>query len=322
VALAFVVHAVPIRDRCDGKGPCEPGLLTTMAGARVGTVAALLVVYFVATVVWAARWRALLGLARVPLGLGETWRITLESQAGGIVLPGGIGGDALRVGFVVGKGGALPTVLSSVLLDRVIGLVTVSGMAAALAAGTATAGSTPQLLLVLGSIPVAFVLGLVVLRWRAVREMPLLARGPLARVAGPVLGYLGDPGAPVAVLKGLGWSLLVSVAHLASIRGLVFALGGTPREELWVYLGTTMSFIVSAIPAVPGAWGTGDAAFLYFFTTKAGLAPSVALGVSMVYRLFWYASGGVGAVLYLLRSHASPPGGESARTADRSTPRA
>ena len=42
--------------------------------------------------------------AKVKLGPLQAWRVTLESQAGGIVLPGGIGGDALRVGFVVGKG--------------------------------------------------------------------------------------------------------------------------------------------------------------------------------------------------------------------------
>jgi uncharacterized membrane protein YbhN (UPF0104 family) len=279
---------------------------TTMEGANLGIVFGLLAVYFLATVLWATRWRALLGLARVPLKLGETWRITVEAQAGGILLPGGIGGDALRVGFVVGKGAKLATVLSSVLLDRVIGLVTSSAVATALAAAMLSGGHMPDVFVVLAAIPVAFVLGIALLRWRRVSELPFLARGPLSRVARPVLDYVGDPGAPRAIAKGLAISVLVSAAHMVILRGLVTAFGGVPTEEVWIYLGTTMSFIVSAIPALPGGWGTADAAFVFFFG-KAGLAPSVALAVSLVYRLFWYASGGVGAVLYLLRSHAPPP---------------
>ncbi|MGO8996490.1 MAG: lysylphosphatidylglycerol synthase transmembrane domain-containing protein [Polyangiaceae bacterium] len=306
-ALAFVVYAVPIRDHCDDptKLKCEPGLLTVLAGARVGILAGLLALYFFATLAWAARWRALLALAKVPLGLLETWRITLEAQAGGILLPGGIGGDALRVGFVTGKGADLPTVIAAVLLDRAIGLVTVAALAAAFAATTVDGAHIPKLLVVLASIPVAFVAGLVLLRWKPLARAPFLARGPLAKVAQPVLEYLGEPGAPRAILIGLALSFVVSATQLLTIRGFVTALGGTPTSELWVYVGTTMAFIVGAIPALPGGWGTSDAAFVFFFA-KAGLAPSLALAVSLVYRLFWYSSGGVGAVLYLLRSHASP----------------
>jgi uncharacterized protein (TIRG00374 family) len=106
------------------------------------------------------------------------------------------------------------------------------------------------------------------------------------------------------MVTGVAIGLVVSACHLLVVRGLVTALGGVPASELWVYVGTTMAFIVSAIPALPGGWGTGDAAFVFFFE-KAGLTPSTALAVSLLYRLFWYSSGGVGAVLYLLRSHST-----------------
>jgi uncharacterized membrane protein YbhN (UPF0104 family) len=66
-----------------------------------------------------------------------------------------------------------------------------------------------------------------------------------------------------------------------------------------------MAFIVGAIPALPGGWGTGDAAFV-FFLSKAGLAPSTALAVGLLYRLFWYCSGGIGVVLYLRRREGAP----------------
>jgi len=350
VAFAFVAYAVPIRDRCDDPASqgasgaerirvavsregeacvlhrpsgdvrlpavdcarlrCEPGLASTMEGARVGLLALLLVAYFAGTLAWAARFRALIVLAGVPVTVIETWRITLESQAGGILLPGGIGGDALRVGFVVEKGGDLTTVIAAVLLDRVIGLVTVAGLASALAAYSG-GGELGPLCLVLGSIPLVFVVGLVAVRWGPLAGASIFSRGPLARIAGPVFAFLGNPRAPRAIGQALAISVLVSMTQLGVIRGIIAALGGAPSAERWVYMGTTMTFIVGSIPALPGGWGTSDAAFV-FFLGKAGLAASIALAVGLLFRLFWYSSGGVGALLYLLRQHASPsiPAGE------------
>jgi uncharacterized protein (TIRG00374 family) len=95
------------------------------------------------------------------------------------------------------------------------------------------------------------------------------------------------------------------------IRGLVFALGYTPSMEGWVYVGTAMAFIVAAIPALPGGWGTADAAYVFFFGF-AGLPKGVALAVSLLFRLFWYLSAVVGAILHL--SGARPPTGLRAST--------
>jgi uncharacterized membrane protein YbhN (UPF0104 family) len=195
-------------------------------------------------------------------------------------------------------------VIAAVLLDRAIGLVTLAGLAAVFAAATLDGGQVPGLLLFLAAIPVAFVLGLVLPRWGPIARAPFLVRGPLASVARPVLAYLGEPGAPRAILTGVLISLIVSGAQLATIRGFVVALQVTPSADLWVYVGATMSFIVGAIPALPGGWGTSDAAFI-FYLSRAGLAASTALAVSLLYRLFWYSSGAVGAVLYLLRQHAA-----------------
>jgi uncharacterized membrane protein YbhN (UPF0104 family) len=210
------------------------------------------------------------------------------------------------VGFVVGKGASLPTVIAAVLLDRAIGLVTLAGLAAAFAASFG-GGELGPLVKVLGAIPVAFAGGLVLLRWEPIARAPFFVKGPLARLARPVLDYLGDPRAPGAVLAGLAISAVVSGTQLTVVRGLVSALGGEPNPERWVYVGTTMAFIIGAIPALPGGWGTSDAAFMVFLG-KAGLAPQIALAVSLLYRLFWYSSGGVGAVLYLLRQHAGSSG--------------
>jgi uncharacterized membrane protein YbhN (UPF0104 family) len=65
-----------------------------------------------------------------------------------------------------------------------------------------------------------------------------------------------------------------------------------------------MAFVVSAIPALPGAWGTADAAYVYFLGL-AGLPAGTSLAVCLLFRLFWYLSGVAGAVLHVARPRPS-----------------
>jgi uncharacterized membrane protein YbhN (UPF0104 family) len=355
VALAFVAWVIPLRDRCwDPRSPqstrvavsraasecvlhlrsgdvpidagecaqlrCEPGVVPTLAAARLGVLLALLAVYAGGTLAWAARWRALLGFAGIDIRLGEVWRLSIEAQAGGILLPGGIGGDAFRIASVVSRPAAvrpsLAIVVASVLLDRAIGLSLIAAVACALGlafAGHAVGFDAGTLLAVLAAIPVAVFVGIFVLR--AAPEAALAKLFGTSRigraveqVVSPVLAYVRDPRAPRAIAWAVAWSLIVAASQLAVVRGLVTALGATPSlvggGEKWVYVGAAMAFIVGAIPALPGGWGTADATYVFFFGL-AGLAPGVGLSVCLLFRLFWYLSGIVGAILYLTRSGAS-----------------
>lgn len=367
-ALAFVVWIIPVRDRCwdpgapsstrvavsrgagtDGctlhvasgdvaidreacaKLRCEPGVVSTFADARLPVVLAMLALYAFGTLAWAARWRALLSLAGMPLSVARVWRISIEAQAGGVLLPGGIGGDALRVTSVLAgfpKDTKAPRpwalVVASVLLDRAVGLAVLSGLAATL--GLAYRSPSPGaglLVATLLAIPVAFVLGLAVLRLRffAVADAAEGSAGSGAvgprwmRALAPVLAYLRDPHAPRAIATAAMLSIVVAAVQFATIRGLVFALGAVPAEEKWVYVGTAMAFIVGAIPALPGAWGTADATYVFFFGL-AGIAAGPALAVCLLYRLFWYLCAVVGAILH---ASGAPPaaaalGADSANT--------
>ena len=340
-ALSFVVWMIPIRDRCwDPRAPqstrvavtrsedacvlhlrtgdvsvgaaqcadlqCEPGVVSTFAHARVGILAGLLAVYALGTLAWAARWRALLAFAGIDLPLLKVWRISIEAQAGGILLPGGLGGDALRIASVVAR----PTVpgearspativVASVLLDRAVGLSLIAGVAALM--GVASGGlAAGPLVVFLGSIPLGVLLSLVVLRLAPAALIARLAKGRGGRVVGPVLAYLRDPRAPRAIATAVALGVVVAVVQFVVIRGLVFALGAVPTEEKWIYVGTAMAFIVGAIPALPGGWGTADAAYVFFFGL-GGIGSGVALAVCLLFRLFWYLSGLVGAILRVAR---------------------
>ncbi len=345
-ALAFVAWVIPLRDRCwdaqsqastrvtvsrDDAGcvlhvhsgdvridkdecshlTCEPGLVSTLGRARPNVLAAMLAIYAVGTLAWAARWRALLAFAGVDLPLMRVWRISIEAQAGGVLLPGGIGGDALRVASVLAR---MPRdgptarpwtiVVASVLLDRALGLAVIAAVAAVLglAFRSPAVGAGP-LVAFLTAIPAAVALGLFVVRRLPGMPRPL-SGGRFERVVGPVLAYVRDPRAPRAIATAAALSLLVAAAQFATLRGLVLALGVVPTEEKWIYVGAAMAFIVGAIPALPGGWGTADAAYVFFFGL-AGLLPGAALAVCLLYRLFWYLCAAVGAVIYVTGSSSS-----------------
>ncbi len=350
VAVSFVAWMMPVRDRCwDPHAPrstrvavtqvdgpaggctlhlrsgdvsidapacaqltCEPGIVSTFQHAHLGVILAMWGVYWLGTIAWAARWRALLAFAGIELPLGKVWRISVEAQAGGILLPGGLGGDALRVASVV----ALPTrpgearapmsiVIASILLDRSVGLAFIAGLAALMGVLSGGVQAGP-LVAVLGAVPVGVVVGLVALRVAPPALVARVSKGRVGAVLGNVLAYVRDPRAPRAIATAALFSVGVAAVQFAVIRGFVLALGGEPNGEKWVYVGAAMGFIVSAIPALPGGWGTADAAYVFFFGL-AGISSGVALAVCLLFRLFWYSSGVVGAILHIARREAPAP---------------
>jgi uncharacterized membrane protein YbhN (UPF0104 family) len=341
VAVAFVVWMTPMRDRCwDARAPgstrvavtrgaagcvlhvrsgdvtidarecarlrCEPGLLSAFARARGGLVAGLFGLYVLATLAWAGRWRALMSFAGIDLSLTQVWRISIEAQAGGVLLPGGIGGDALRIASVLARPARTDAprapaaiVVASVLLDRAVGLALIAGLAAILGVASGGLGAGPPAA-VLAAIPVAILGGLVVLRRAPIHRIRPLSEGRVGRVVGPVLAYLRDPRAPRAIATAAVLSAIVAAVQLGVVRGLVLALGAAPTHEKWIYVGTAMAFIVGALPTLPGGWGTVDAAYVVFFGL-AGVGSGVALAVCLLFRLFWYGLAVAGAVLHLIR---------------------
>ena len=289
-ALCFVAYAVPLRD-----------LMTTLRAANLPALVALFALYVLGTVVWAMRWRALLGIADVRLSLGEVWRVTLEAQAGGILLPGGVGGDALRVTYVKSKAPEAPLskVIASTLADRVVGLSTLAAVASAAALGFGATGLGPYLP-VLVAIPVASVLGVLVLRQPRLARAGFMSRGIGARLLRPLLEYAVARGGPRALVRGVVASLAVSAVQLAVVRGILAAIGAHPTLEAEVYVGTTLAMMVAALPALPGGWGTADAAYV-FFLGSAGVPAPAAVATCLIYRVFWYATGLSGAVAAVAR---------------------
>ena len=301
VALALVVKLVPFRDHHCTPAGCEPGLLTTLAHAKPLYLVLAVVVYMAGIFFWAMRWRALLSIADVRPSVLAVWRISIEAQAGGVILPAAVAGDALRVAYVreQNPGSDLAKIIASILADRLVGLATLATVAllGALVFHIEAAGPLVPLL---AAIPVGAVAMFFVLRIPSLRTSKLVDNRLVARFAKPMLEYAAAPDGPRALSKSIGFSLLVSGSQLLVIRILVAALGGVPSSEAWVVVGTTLTFMVAALPAAPGGWGTTDAAYVYFLG-KAAIAAPIAASVCLIFRVLFYALAALGAVLNVSR---------------------
>jgi uncharacterized membrane protein YbhN (UPF0104 family) len=338
VALGMVAYVVPFRDRCYdarvgastrvalsrvengcviyvGSGEiklsqpecarltCEPGLVQVVHRASVPSLLMLVVAYLAATVLYAFRWRALLAVSGITLSVAELWRVSTLAQMGGVLLPGGVGGDALRIVSARERGVATGIAAATIVLDRFIGLATLSALALALAVAMGVSWS-PMLLLLLGiALGVPTALCLIVGRARRWTGQPL---GRLERVR-TIIDYFGTEGAGRHAAKAFGWSFAVSASQLLIVRAIVLGFGEHPKVEGWVYAGTAVSMMVGALPGLPQGWGTTDAAFVYFLD-KAGIAAAGALGVCLSYRLLYYVYVLVAVGLHAASRHSQRPG--------------
>lgn len=196
-----------------------------LSGARVGWLAAALIVGCMSQLSAAVPWALLLprhpGL-RWPLLTRAFLRASFASQ----VLPTGVGGDALRtaeVGRVAGYGGALAALAGS----RVLGLLAMGLWAAAagwMLAGDGTALTVVSMAFLAGVLAlgaVAFGADQVVHRV-PLRRAPRRLRRPIEEMATNLRGYRSHPARLAAVLAVslAGWGLnLVSMVLFARALG-------------------------------------------------------------------------------------------------------
>ena len=191
--------------------------------------------------------------------------------------------------------------VASVLLDRAVGLVAHRGARRLWASVSGGLRAGPLVVVAGGDSRRLRASALVVLRRAPPALVERLVDGARrAASSGRCSAYVRDPRAPRAIAAAAALSVVVAAVQFVVIRGLVFALGAVPDGEKWVYVGTAMAFIVGALPALPGGWGTADAAYVFFFGL-GGIAGGAALAVCLLYRLFWYLFGVVGALLRLSR---------------------
>ena len=276
--------------------------LDVLADLRWELVAAVVALLFLARVIAAYRWYALLKQVGSAIQFGNIVRLVFVSGFVGYFMPGTLGIEALRIyGFARTTANAALAV-TSVAVDRVLGTFALILLALAglpflpdvLPAGVAYVGWVGLLLLA------AAVVASLEPRPRRLALHLLspfqLAQGGLRKVFGILDAYRARPWA-------LLWSALVAVGfHLlrCAAVGIGAAAFGVHLPAVVYVTITPLITMLARIPISIAGLGVQEAGFVYFYGVF-GMPAGVALLLSLLIRACTILSVTPGAWLYIVR---------------------
>ncbi len=235
-------------------------------------------------VMMALRWQMLLAAKGLPVPLGWLVRTYFVALFAGQFLPAAIGGDAVRVVELGRRTGDAPEAVASVLIDRLVGLVSLVVLAV-FAVAVSGAGRRPGVIAAEAAFGMAAAAVLVMLFSSRLRGA--VARWLEPRAAGRRLAagrrfydalhaYRDHRGTLVAV--GL-LALAVQLARVGVIWMLVRALSLDVPDSV-VLLAGPIVFAALALPVSLNGIGVREAVFVYFLHGHAGRSEAIALGLA------------------------------------------
>jgi glycosyltransferase 2 family protein len=268
---------------------------------------AAIAINVVATFVMVVRWHLLLvARGRREPGLWWLFETYLIALLLGQVLPTAVGGDAVRAVDLARRTGARAEAVSSVVVDRVIGLAALGALAAggALAGGSGI-GRGSAVALGLGVVAVTALAALALfaqrlqplLRRLAPRAARLRVEVPLRSLYRALHAYRGHPAtlAWVFVLGAVAQALrAVSIGFLATGMGL--DLGYATLLVLCPVL-----FLVTVVPASLNGIGLREATFVVVLG-GAGVSREDAFALGLAYFAVGVIVGALGGLALLRRS--------------------
>jgi glycosyltransferase 2 family protein len=268
---------------------------------------AAIAINVVATFVMVVRWHLLLvARGRREPGLWWLFETYLIALLLGQVLPTAVGGDAVRAVDLARRTGARAEAVSSVVVDRVIGLAALGALAAggALAGGSGI-GRGSAVALGLGVVAVTALAAVALfaqrlqplLRRLAPRAARLRVEVPLRSLYRALHAYRGHPAtlAWVFVLGAVAQALrAVSIGFLATGMGL--DLGYATLLVLCPVL-----FLVTVVPASLNGIGLREATFVVVLG-GAGVSREDAFALGLAYFAVGVIVGALGGLALLRRS--------------------
>jgi uncharacterized protein (TIRG00374 family) len=263
-------------------------------------VAALLL-FLSGSLVRAYRWGVLVWALGVRV---RWWRLVELYFVGaffGMFLPTGVGGDAVKMYELSHDEGKPASAISSVLVDRFLGLFVLFAMALlALLGGYQLVSSEVRLLI--AAVFAVCVIGVALLlqrtwieSWgRRLRLDRLLNRIKILRELYESLHLYG----PAALLRA---TLVSAVWNLILILGY-YLLGVAVGIDLSVWYYFLFVPVVSAVLMVPSVGGLGvrEGTTVLLFS-QVGIGESQALALALAFDLYLLTNGLIGAVLYILQ---------------------
>jgi len=283
--------------------------------ARWGDLAIALVLYQVGIVVRAYRWQALLRAHGVEAPIARLTHLYYVGTFFNSFLPSGFGGDVVRMVELAQYGADGPLAISTVLVDRIMGLIVLFAMAlVALPFSWQLVPPAVSLALLALIAVLGVAIGLFLNRplveglSRRVRPLgKLMAHPKVAALYGSFHHYdrkaLGRAGAASLVFN---LSLIVVQIYLGRAVGVFLSPG-------YFFLFVPIISSLLTLPISIGGFGVREGGYVVLFG-QAGVAAPQAVAMSLLFYAVNAVTGLVGGALYLIqgatglrRRAAGPP---------------
>ncbi|MGE5525784.1 MAG: lysylphosphatidylglycerol synthase transmembrane domain-containing protein [Rhodospirillaceae bacterium] len=225
-------------------------------------------VLFGTLLVAALRWHVLLRIQDIRLPGKSTLRVVLASSFFSAFLPGALGGELLRSGYMLRAAhGRASTGLLSILMDRVLGLAGLLVVSAIVALAHPRHIPAP-----IGAALLITVLVLILGAYALPRITKLLARRvpPSARSWRATLSksmrelntaIATYRRAQRAIATGLLLSMVICVLDVIGLLLVMHAMGIDALPWMQQALACTLALMANNLPFTPGGLGIGEAAF-------------------------------------------------------------
>lgn len=270
-----------------------------------------LVLIFLNIIIVAERWRQLFLTQGLYLTRLQTFKLSMIGIFFNIVMPGGVGGDLIKGYYFVRQNPqSRASAMSSVLMDRILGLYAMIAMALfAMLSHFAYIKSQHSLwvmfLFVSGLFLVAtgglgFLFSPIGVQ---IFKLPFMAKLPLRE---KFMKLFESFQSYRSFLPTLGLALILSVIGQSLSIIFLYYVGqksGLLDLPLSVYFFLApLGFMATAIPISPAGVGVGQTAFLFLFQVYSGQKSDIGSVIVTVLQLINFITGLLGAYFYISSS--------------------
>ena len=261
-------------------------LMTVVARLSLPMLAVAIAVLAVQRVIAVLRWQIILAAHGIRSSFPELTRITLISHSIGHMSPGGLGVEVARAWQAGAAWGEMSMAVSSVVLDRVIGLVSMLVIALVIALVLSPGMPDLQPIAWACGVGLVAVAGFVaVLNTRVGRQLiGRLPRRLHARI-GPALDKLvvslARHGRDFRLVAWIAVLSLVMQSFRAVTVWIIFMAMGTDVSLLHCLVFVPLVYVLLAVPVSLGGLGVREGALAFFFA-QVGVPPEVSVAAGLV----------------------------------------
>lgn len=253
------------------------------------------------------RWYLLVRALGLRFRLVDAFRLAFLGYLLNFVGGGSVGGDLFKAIFIAREQpGRRTEAVATVAMDRIVGLfalllvTSTAILVAGVSSGDWRVKAICDFMLVVTAIAIAFVVLILIPRFRAGRFVQAITRLPkigpiLQRLIAAVGVYRGKP---LVLASTLGMSIFLHVSLCVAIYLAAAAILDQPPTMAEHFIIVPLSMCVGAVPLAPGGLGEFEAAMGVLYILLPVHRNDNGIIVALAYRLMTIVVAVIGAVYY------------------------